>query len=83
MTDYLDDIIGQETAKRFIRTALKKGNLYNFLFVGPRGVGKRRFGFTLAQTLECSPDSHNFILIGPIPSKIKDKADKIYEYTRQ
>ncbi len=81
MTDYLDNIVGQNTAKRFIRTALKKGSLYNFLFVGPRGVGKRRFGFTLAQTLGCPPHSHNFILIGPIPSKIKDKADKIYEYT--
>lgn len=81
--DYLDEIIGQKTAKRFIRTALKTGNLYNFLFIGPRGVGKRRFSFALAKTLHCPPDSPNFILVAPIPSKIKDKENKIYEYTKQ
>ena len=83
MINYLDEIIGQETAKRFIRTALKKGNLYNFLFVGPKGVGKRRFGFVLAKTLNCPTNSPNFLLVAPIPSKIKDKRDKIYEYTKQ
>ncbi len=82
MTDYLDEIVGQKTAKRFIRTALKRGNLYNFLFVGPRGVGKRSFGFALAKTLNCPPHSSNFILVAPIPSNIKDKEDKIYEYTK-
>lgn len=83
MVDYLDEIVGQETAKKFIRTAIKKTNLYNFLFVGPRGVGKRLFGFALAKTLNCPPDSANFILVAPIPSKIKDKENKIYEYTKQ
>jgi len=81
--DYLDEIIGQTTAKRFVRTALKTGNLYNFLFIGPRGVGKRYFGFALAKTLRCPPHSPNFILVAPIPSKIKDKENKIYEYTKQ
>ena len=83
MTDYLNEIAGQNTAKRFIRTALNKGNLYNFLFVGPRGVGKRTFAFTLAKTVGCPPRSTNFMLIGPIPSRIKDKEEKIYEYTCQ
>jgi hypothetical protein len=81
--DYLDEITGQKIAKRFIRTALNKGTLYNFLFVGPRGVGKRTFGFALAKTLGCPPSSTNFMLIGPIPSRIKDKEDRIQEYTCQ
>ena len=34
MVDYLDEIVGQKTAKRFIRPALKTENLYNFLFIG-------------------------------------------------
>lgn len=83
MTDYLDEITGQKVAKRFIRTALNKGHLYNFLFIGPRGVGKRTFGFTLAKTLGCPPHSTNFMLVGPIPSRIKDKEEKIHEYTSQ
>ncbi len=82
MPDYLDEIIGQETAKRFIRTAVKKENLYNFLLTGPRGVGKRLLSFALAKTLNCLPNSPNFILVAPIPSKIKDKEDKIFEYTK-
>ncbi len=81
--DYLDEIIGQKTAKRFISTAIKTGNLYNFLFIGPKGVGKRSFSFALAKTLHCPPNSANFILVAPIPSKIKDKENKIYEYTKQ
>jgi DNA polymerase-3 subunit delta' len=81
--DYLDEIVGQSTAKRFIRTALKKENLYNFLFVGPRGVGKRHFGFALAKQLGCPPRSPNFTLIAPIPSRIKNKEEQIYEYSKQ
>ncbi len=83
MTDYLDDVVGQETAKTFIRTAIKKGNLYNLLFVGPRGVGKRTMGFALAKTLGCPLNSSNFFLITPIPSRIKDKDEKIYEYSKK
>lgn len=83
MVDYLDEIIGQDTAKRFIHTAIKKKKLYNFLFVGPKGVGKRLLGFALAKTLNSPPNSPNFILVAPIPSKIKNKVDKIYEYTKQ
>lgn len=82
MIDYLDEVIGQETAKRFIRTAIKNEKLYNFLLTGPKGVGKRLFGFKLGKMLNCPPQSTNFMLIGPIPSKIKDKEDKIFEYTK-
>jgi len=83
MVDYLDEIVGQETAKQFIRTALKSGNLYNFLLCGPKGVGKRLFAFALAKLLNCPYHTPNFILITPIPSKIKEKKDKIHEYTTQ
>lgn len=83
MVDYLDDIVGQKTAKKFIRTAISKNNLYNFLLVGPRGVGKRMLGFALAKTLDCPVNSPNFHLITPIPSKIKEKKEKIYEYSQQ
>jgi DNA polymerase-3 subunit delta' len=83
VVDYLDDIVGQETAKKFIRTAINKDNLYNFLLVGPRGVGKRLFGFALAKTLGCPLNSPNFHLITPIPSKIKEKKERIQEYARK
>jgi len=78
-----DEIIGQDTAKRFVSTAVKKDNLYNFLFTGPRGVGKRVFGFALAKILHCPPGSPGFTLIVPIPSKIKNKEEKIQEYTNR
>jgi DNA polymerase-3 subunit delta' len=81
--DHLDVVIGQDAAKKFVRTAIKKNNLYNLLFIGPRGVGKRILGFALAKTLNCPPNSPNFNLIAPIPSKIKDKSDKIQEYSKQ
>lgn len=80
MIEYLDEVIGQETAKRFLRTAIKKDRLYNLLFCGPKGVGKRVMGFALAKTLGCPPGSPNFILVGPIPSRIKEKEDKIFDY---
>ena len=83
MTDYLDDVVGQETAKTFIRTAIKKDNLYNLLFVGPRGVGKRMMAFAFAKTLDCPPQSQNFHLITPIPSRMKEKSDKIHEYSKR
>jgi len=83
MIDYLDEIVGQEIAKRFVRTTIKKGNLYNLLFIGPRGVGKRIFAFALAKTIGCPPNSPNFILVGPIPAKLKEKEDKIFEYSKR
>ncbi len=83
MTDFLDEVVGQETAKRFLRTALKKGNLYNLLFCGPKGVGKRLMAFALAKTLGISINSPDFILIGPIPSRIREKQDKIFEYSKR
>lgn len=83
MIDYLDDVVGQETAKAFIRTAIKRDNLYNLLFVGPRGVGKRMMAFAFAKTLNCPPHSQNFQLVTPIPSRIKEKDEKIYEYSKK
>jgi DNA polymerase-3 subunit delta' len=75
-----DDIVGQETAKRFVQTAIKKDRLYNILLIGPKGVGKRMFAFALAKALGCHPRSPNFILIGPVPAKLKDKEEKLQEY---
>ncbi|MBN2621606.1 AAA family ATPase [candidate division WOR-3 bacterium] len=79
MADQLDTIIGQDTAKRFVRTAIKRDNLYNVLLTGPRGVGKRIFAFALANMLGCPPQSSNFMLVAPIPSTIKEKEEKIHD----
>jgi hypothetical protein len=83
MPDYLDDIVGQETAKKYVRTSLKKGKLYNLLLAGPKGVGKRMFGFALAKSLGCPPNSPNFSLIGPIPAGIREREDKIADYCKK
>lgn len=83
MNDHLDDVVGQDTAKRFLRAAIKRDNLYNLLLAGPRGVGKRTMGFALARTLDCPHDSPNFHLIVPIPSRIREKDEKIHEYSRR
>lgn len=82
--DYLDEIIGQETAKSFLRSALKKNRIYNLLFAGPKGVGKRHTAFALAKTLGTPPDSPNFMLIAPIPPSLKDKEniEKISAYMK-
>ncbi len=81
--EIFDDIVGQETAKRFVQTAMKKDRLYNILLIGPKGVGKRMFGFALAKALGCHPRSPNFILIGPVPAKLKDKEDKLQEHMKK
>ncbi len=78
--DYLDEIIGQETAKKFIRNALKKDQIYNLLIAGPEGVGKRQAAFALAKSLGCPPNSPNFMLIAPIPPGTKE--EKIFEYMK-
>lgn len=80
MGDQLDAIIGQDTAKRFVRTAIKKDSLYNFLLTGPRGVGKRIFAFSLVRMLGCTLTSGNFIFIAPIPPNIKDIPEKVHGY---
>lgn len=82
--DYLDEIIGQETAKKFIRNALKKDQIYNLLLAGPKGVGKRLTAFALSKTLGCPPHSPNFMLIAPVPPTIKEKEkdEKIFEYMK-
>lgn len=81
MTEYFEGIVGQETARRFLATALRKDRLYNLLICGPRGVGKRSIAFALARALGCSPGSPRLTLIGPIPAGLKDKEDKIAEYS--
>ncbi len=83
MEDYFSEIINQSSAKQFIRTALHKGNLYNLLLVGPRGVGKRLFAFALARALGCPVHSANFILIAPIPSKLKGRGKGLEEYLKK
>jgi DNA polymerase-3 subunit delta' len=81
--EIFEDIVGQETAKRFVRTAMKKDRLYNVLLIGPKGVGKRIFGFAIAKALGCHPRSSDFILIGPVPAKLRDKDEKLQEYMKK
>lgn len=54
----LDNLIGQEVAKRTIRRAWKEGRLAgSYLFSGPDGVGKEAAALELAQALNCrEPD---------------------------
>ncbi len=78
--DHLDEIIGQEIAKRFLRNALRKECLYNLLLAGPRGVGKRTTAFALAKTLGCPFDSPSFMLVAPVPPL--DKEEKMDEYLK-
>jgi DNA polymerase-3 subunit delta' len=80
--DYLDEIIGQENARVFLKNAIKKERIYNLLLTGPRGVGKRRTAFALARALGCPPNSPNFMLIAPLPPSVKDKEEKISEYLK-
>ncbi len=81
--DYLDETVGHDTAKEFLRNALRKELIYNLLFAGPKGVGKRKTAFAFAKTIGCSPGSPNFMLIAPIPPfKEKDKRELIAEYLR-
>ncbi len=82
MIDHLDAVVGQARIKEFIRTGIKKDKLYNLFFAGPRGVGKRTMGFAVARTMGCPPGSAYFHLVAPIPSRLKEKKDKIEEYTR-
>ena len=83
MADYFAEIINQLSIKQFVTTALHKGNLYNLLLVGPKGVGKRCFAFALARALRCPYNSQNFTLVAPIPSKLKEKGKKLEEYLTQ
>mgnify|MGYP005836140969 FL=1 len=78
--DYLDEIIGQDTVKEFLRSALRKDRIYNLLFAGPRGVGKRQTAFALSKSLGCPLNSPNFMLIAPLAPGIKE--DKIPEYMK-
>ena len=49
------DIEGHDTIVERFRNALRRGRLAStFLFVGPAGVGKRKFAEKLAQALLCS-----------------------------
>jgi len=82
--DYLDEIIGQETVKDFLRNALKKDKIYNLLFAGPKGVGKRQTAFALTKSLGCTLNSPNCMLSTPVPSynKEREKDEKIFEYMK-
>jgi len=80
--DNLNSIVGQDTAKRFVRTAINKDSLYNFLLTGPRGVGKRIFAFALVKMLGCSLTSSNFIFVAPIPPSIREKPEKIHDHLK-
>jgi len=93
----LDKLVGQELAKKIIsQTLRKKGEIYNFLFFGPDGVGKRKTALLLAKSLLCPEGGceicpvcqkidfftfHDFSLIVPITAQIRD--EEIHEYTRQ
>jgi len=49
------DILGHDDVVAQFRLALERGRLASsFLFVGPEGIGKRRFALRLAQNLLCS-----------------------------
>jgi DNA polymerase-3 subunit delta' len=48
-------ILGHDDVAARFRLALERGRLASsFLFVGPQGIGKRRFAFGLSQVLLCS-----------------------------
>ncbi len=84
----LNRIVGQELAKKIIgQTLAKKGEIYNFLFFGPDGVGKRRTALLLAKSLLCPEGGceicpvcqkfdfftiPDFKLIVPIPPRYDD-----------
>ncbi len=85
MLPLLDTVVGQELAKRLVvQTLTKTGTIYNFLFFGPDGVGKRRTALLLAKSLLCPAGGcefcptcqqidllnfHDFLLIAPLPAK--------------
>jgi DNA polymerase-3 subunit delta' len=49
------DLEGHDTIVERFRRAIKQGRLaHAYLFVGPPGIGKRRFAFLLAKSLFCS-----------------------------
>lgn len=83
MSDFLEEIAGQKHAKRLLRTSLEKNEFYNFLFTGPRGVGKRMTAFALARAIGSPVGSGEFTLIGPVPAGVIEKKDKIHEYLKQ
>lgn len=92
-----EKLVGHELAKKIINQVLvKSGNIYNMLFYGPDGVGKRRAALLLAKTLLCPEGGcdqcpiceriellsyPDFMLIVPLPSK--SKYEVYYEYARQ
>jgi DNA polymerase-3 subunit delta' len=53
-----DNLVGHEPQREMLRHAIAKGRLaHTFLFVGPAGIGKRRFALAVAQSLLC--ERHN------------------------
>lgn len=54
----LENILGHDKVAEHFRRALRRGRLVGpLLFVGPSGIGKRRFAFALAKALLCK--DHN------------------------
>jgi len=53
-----DDILGQDLAKRILRTHLAAGTVADaYLLTGPEGVGKRRLALEMAKALNCLGES--------------------------
>lgn len=54
-----DHIIGNESAKTYLKRVVEKGTIGNsLLFAGPEGVGKSLFAEAFAKLLICSNDPH-------------------------
>ena len=55
---FLTRCTGPEVVAEFFRRAFSSGRLaHAYLFVGPRGSGRKAFARTLAQALFCDPSS--------------------------
>ena len=63
-----------ETAERFHETLMRGRLASTFLFVGPRGIGKRTFALKFAQTLLCQEANDNFTACNVCPSCVQTLA---------
>jgi len=64
-----DQIHGHDRAKTLIFTAIQQGRLgHAYLFVGPDGVGKRRFALELAKSLLCEAPPSPLTACGRCPA---------------
>ena len=52
-----DDVLGQETAKRILRSHLASDRVANaYLLAGPAGVGKCTLALEMAKALNCTAE---------------------------